>query len=52
VVVEPGPDGFRLKRAALARTARRIMDGTAYVPLSKLPSEAARPATAEPVGAA
>jgi methylitaconate Delta-isomerase len=51
VVVEHGPDGFRLTRAALARTARRIMDGTAYVPLSKLPSESVRPVPAEPVGA-
>lgn len=40
VIVEPGPEGLWLKRAAIARTARRIMDGTAYVPLSKLPADA------------
>jgi 2-methylaconitate cis-trans-isomerase PrpF len=51
MIVEPGPDGLRLTRAALARTARRIMEGTAYVPLSKLPGEAGRTARGEAVGA-
>ena len=35
VVVEPRGDGFYLRRAALERTARRIMDGYVYVPRSK-----------------
>jgi 2-methylaconitate cis-trans-isomerase PrpF len=51
VIVEPGPAGLRLTRAAVARTARRIMDGTAYVPLSKLPAGALETAPCETVGA-
>lgn len=39
VVMGVTADGLRLKRAALERTARRIMDGTAYVPHFKLNSE-------------
>lgn len=39
MVVEPSPDGLRLTRAAIARTARRLMAGTAYAPLAKLPRE-------------
>lgn len=39
MVVEPSPDGLRLTRAALARTARRLMAGVAYTPVSKLPRE-------------
>jgi methylitaconate Delta-isomerase len=52
VIVEAGAAGLRLTRAAVARTARRIMDGTAYVPLSKLPAgalEAARETVGAPV---
>jgi methylitaconate Delta-isomerase len=49
VVIEPGPDGLWLSRAAIARTARRIMDGTAYVPLSKLPAERLEEALREPM---
>lgn len=30
--VERGPEGYRLVRSAVTRTARRIMDGTVYVP--------------------
>lgn len=36
IVVEPRGDGWFLKRAALERTARRIMDGFVYVPKSKM----------------
>ena len=36
IVVELKEDGWFLKRAALERTARRIMDGYVYVPKSKL----------------
>ena len=36
VSVEPGPGGPVVRRAALERTARRIMDGTVYVPLARL----------------
>jgi methylitaconate Delta-isomerase len=50
VIVEAGAAGLRLTRAAVARTARRIMDGTAYVPLSKLPAGALE-AARETVGA-
>lgn len=35
-VVEVGPHGVAVKRAALERTARRIMEGVAYVPLAKV----------------
>jgi hypothetical protein len=38
--VEDRPEGLVLTRAAIPRTARRIMDGTAYVPLSRLPLSA------------
>jgi 2-methylaconitate cis-trans-isomerase PrpF len=51
MVVEAMPQGLVLTRAAVARTARRIMEGTAYVPLSKLPADAAERARGEPVGA-
>ena len=51
VVIEPGPDGLRLTRAAIARTARRIMEGTAYVPLSKLPTDLGAEALRAPVAA-
>lgn len=34
--VEVGPDGITVRRAALERTARRIMEGIAYVPLAKI----------------
>ncbi len=36
IVVEPREEGLFLKRAALERTARRIMDGYVYVPKSKM----------------
>ena len=36
IVVEPRGDGLFLRRAALERTARRIMDGYVYVPKSKI----------------
>ena len=36
IVVEPKGDSWFLKRAALERTARRIMDGYVYVPKSKM----------------
>ncbi len=36
IVVEERPEGLFLKRAALERTARRIMDGYVYVPKSKM----------------
>jgi methylitaconate Delta-isomerase len=49
MVVEDGPEGPRLTRAAIARTARRIMEGTAYVPLSKLPPVAAETTQREAV---
>lgn len=39
VLIEEAPAGLRLQRAALERTARRIMEGTAYVPLFKLNAE-------------
>lgn len=31
-IIERGPEGVQVRRAALERTARRIMEGTAYVP--------------------
>jgi 2-methylaconitate cis-trans-isomerase PrpF len=34
--VELGPQGARLVRAALGRTARRLMEGYAFVPWSTL----------------
>ena len=36
IVVEPRDGGWFLRRAALERTARRIMDGYVYVPKSKM----------------
>lgn len=36
VFIEPRGDGYVLRRAALQRTARRIMDGYVYVPKSKM----------------
>ena len=36
IVVEPREDGWFLRRAALERTARRIMDGYVYVSKSKM----------------
>ncbi|HYU19308.1 MAG TPA: PrpF domain-containing protein [Chloroflexota bacterium] len=36
VVVEDGPDGPYLRRGAIERTARRIMDGYVYAPASKV----------------
>jgi 2-methylaconitate cis-trans-isomerase PrpF len=32
VEVEKAADGFRLKKAALGRTSRRIMEGFVYLP--------------------
>jgi 2-methylaconitate cis-trans-isomerase PrpF len=40
MIVEPSPDGLRLTRTAIARTARRLMAGVSYAPLSKLPARA------------
>lgn len=39
IVVEERPEGYYLARAALERTARRIMDGYVYVPKSKTSAE-------------
>lgn len=39
IVVEERPEGYYLARAALERTARRIMDGYVYVPNSKTSAE-------------
>ncbi len=36
IVIEQRPEGLYLARAALERTARRIMDGYVYVPKSKM----------------
>jgi 2-methylaconitate cis-trans-isomerase PrpF len=36
VLVERGEAGFAVRRAALGRTARRLMDGTAYIPADLL----------------
>jgi len=36
VLVERGEAGFAVRRAALGRTARRLMDGSAYIPASLL----------------
>ena len=36
VIVEPVEGGFRVRRAAIGRTARRLMDGFTYVPTTVL----------------
>ncbi len=36
VIVEPVEDGFQVRRAAIGRTARRLMDGFTYVPAAVL----------------
>jgi 4-oxalomesaconate tautomerase len=49
VEIEVGPDGREVKRAALLRTARKLMSGTVFVPAAAI--EGAPAAVSEPAAA-